>query len=233
MVLNQSCARRPSQPPLSFGTRSFKGVECVSSEARGSAEGRAFEHWSWLGPKRPGSVPERALARVCREAGATMRCNTRLCDMNVLWRRTTTGPLKFLQQDSQRLFFRAQLVLDITLRCALAADGTAHPGAARIDGVVCRAHEDKETKYSELLRKETCRLVVVALETGGRWSEEALQFEAEIAVSVMRLFLHQFVGGHAFCVACPRREMCFLGYKRLLGGYKRPKYFRDTQGFFG
>ena len=51
------------------------------------------------------------------------------------------------------LFFGAQLAVDITLRCALAADGTAHPRAARVDGVVCtRAPEDKETKYSKLLR---------------------------------------------------------------------------------
>ena len=66
------------------------------------------------------------------------------------------------------LFFGARLAVDITLWCKLAADGTAHPGAARVDCVVCtRAREDKETKYSELLRGDRCRLVVVALETGG------------------------------------------------------------------
>ena len=35
------------------------------------------------------------------------------------------------------------------------------------------AGADKERKYSELLHGDKCRLVVVALETGGRWSLEA------------------------------------------------------------
>ena len=34
----------------------------------------------------------------------------------------------------------------------------------------------KETKYAEILRSRRCRLVVVALKVGGRWSDEALDF---------------------------------------------------------
>ena len=46
-----------------------------------------------------------------------------------------------------------------------------------MDGHVCeRAKADKETKYAELLASDRCRPVVVALETGGRWSSEAIQF---------------------------------------------------------
>ena len=33
-----------------------------------------------------------------------------------------------------------------------------------------------EHKYAELLQGDRCRLVVVGIETGGRWSTEALQF---------------------------------------------------------
>ena len=44
-----------------------------------------------------------------------------------------------------------------------------------------RARVDKERTCSELLRGDRCRLVVVTLETGGRWSEEALQFVESLA----------------------------------------------------
>ena len=77
--------------------------------------------------------------------------------------------------------------MDVTLRCALTADGRPQPGAAAVDGAVCsRAREDKERKYPELLRDDRCRLVVLALETGGRWSEEAVQFVESLAVSRAR-----------------------------------------------
>ena len=85
------------------------------------------------------------------------------------------------------LLFGAQLAVDVTLRCALTADGTAQPGTAGVDGAMCsRAREEKERKYSELLRGDSCRLVVVALETGGRWSEEALQFVESLAAARAR-----------------------------------------------
>ena len=68
------------------------------------------------------------------------------------------------------LFSGAQMAVDITLRCALTADGTAQPRAARVDGAVfTKAREDKDRTYSELLRRgDRCRLVVDALKTGGK-----------------------------------------------------------------
>ena len=75
--------------------------------------------------------------------------------------------------------------MDITLRSALTATGLPRPGAAVVDGIVAaRAH--KERKYSELLRGDRCRLVVVALETGGRWSLEAVDFIERLAVARAR-----------------------------------------------
>ena len=131
--------------------------------------------------KKRALAPERTLARVCREAGATVRCNAKLCDMNLAVAANDDRAIEVLASGLP-LFFGAQLAVDITVRCALAADGTAQPGAARVDGAVCtRAREDKERTYSELLRGDRCRLVVVALETGGRWSEEALQFVESLA----------------------------------------------------
>ena len=46
-----------------------------------------------------------------------------------------------------------------------------------MDGaVLAKARNDKEHKYAELLVGDRCRLVVVGIETGGRWSGEARDF---------------------------------------------------------
>ena len=119
-------------------------------------------------------APERTLARVCREAGATVRFNAKLRDMNLLSVAADDERAIEVLASGLPFFFGAQLAVDVTLRCALTADGRPQPGAAAVDGAECsRAREDKERKYPELLRDDRCRLVVLALETGGRWSEEA------------------------------------------------------------
>ena len=41
------------------------------------------------------------------------------------------------------------------------------------------ARADRENTYPELVESNRCALVVVALETGGRWSEEAANFVEE------------------------------------------------------
>ena len=81
---------------------------------------------------------------MCREAGATVRYNARLRDMNVAVTAQDDRAVKVLASGLP-LFFRAQLAVDITLRCALTAEGIAQPGAARFNGAVCsRAREEKE-----------------------------------------------------------------------------------------
>ena len=46
-----------------------------------------------------------------------------------------------------------------------------------MDGIVCNtARAEKERTHRELIAGNRYRLVVVALETGGRWSTEALEF---------------------------------------------------------
>ena len=64
-------------------------------------------------------------------------------------------------------------------------------------GQLIRARLDKETKYAELVAGNRCRLVVVALETGGRWSNEAIEFvdmlagaRAREALPVLRRSVH-------------------------------------------
>ena len=115
-----------------------------------------------------GRPARRTMARICREAGATVRFNTRLREMNVL------GCL---------LHHGVQLAVDVTFRCALTCGGNAHPQAASTNGaVLTRFREDKERKYAELLESKRCQLVVVALKTGGgRWSTEATEFMDSLA----------------------------------------------------
>ena len=68
----------------------------------------------------------------------------------------------------------AQLAIDTTMVSPLHADGTAHKLAATIDGAVCvDARRRKERTYPELLAPSSrAKLVVLALEVGGRWSTQ-------------------------------------------------------------
>ena len=82
---------------------------------------------------------------------------------------------------------RAQLSVDITLRSAVTANGRVCPNAATVDGAVfTRARLDKETKYAKLVESDRCQLVVVGIETGGRWSNEATSFIEGLAASRAR-----------------------------------------------
>ena len=120
--------------------------------------------------------PERTVARVCREAGTTVRTNTKLRDMNVALDANDERAIEVL---ASGLPFHqgAQLVVDIT--CVTTAAGMATAGSSHTDGVVLqRAQTDQERKHAELLHSERCRLVVVGLETGGQWSPEAVDCES-------------------------------------------------------
>ena len=109
---------------------------------------------------------ERVLARVCREAGARVRFNAFMRDMNIGVGATDARRIEVLVQDLP-CFGGAQLAVDVTLRCALTRTGEPHPHAADVDGaVLVKARHDKKTTYPELLNSGRCRLVVVAIETG-------------------------------------------------------------------
>ena len=81
----------------------------------------------------------------------------------------------------------AQLAVDITVRSAVTACGRARPNASTVDGaVLTEARHDKEAKCAELCEGGRCQLVVVGIETGGRWSPEALSFVEQLAASRAR-----------------------------------------------
>ena len=120
--------------------------------------------------------PERTLARVCREAGATVRWQAKLRDMNVIVSANDERAIEVLASGLP-LFQGAQLAVDITIRSVLTASGAAVLNTSHTDGVVLlQARREKERKYAELLAGDRCRLVVVGVETGGRWSAESVEF---------------------------------------------------------
>ena len=101
------------------------------------------------------------------------------------------------------IFGGAQLAVDVTLRGVLRRDGVARPKAHWDDGVACEAaRREKEATYPELAAGSRCRLIVLALETGGRFSAETADF------------LQQLAGAKALTVPAYLRRSAAVGYQR-------------------
>ena len=137
--------------------------------------------------RRRGKPLEKAAARVCREAGARVAENVLLRDMNIAGISGHDGRNLEVVANGLPLWGGAQLAVDTTLVCPVRRNGTPQPGAATTDGAQLRtARTRKEQKYHELLASRRCRLVVLALEVGGRWSEEAVSFVRLLAKAKAR-----------------------------------------------
>ena len=121
------------------------------------------------------AVPlERAAARVCREAGATVATNVLLCDLNLVVEQQDDRRIEVIA-NGLPLWGGAQLA--VTLVSALDSAGQPRRHQRSTSGAALRvARRAKEHTYPELLLSARCRLVVVGLELGGRWSSEAVQF---------------------------------------------------------
>ena len=85
--------------------------------------------------------------------------------------------------DGLPLFLGAQLAVDTTLVSVLRRDGTPRPRCANEDGAaLVAARRRKEGTYPELTGRDgRTRLVVLACEVGGRWSEEGQDFVRSLA----------------------------------------------------
>ena len=124
---------------------------------------------------------ESAAARVCREAGARVSTNVFVRDLD----------LAVVGQDGRRLevvadglplFGGAQLAIDTTLVSPIRADGLPRRQCADVDGAaLAQARRRKQRTYPELDGHGRARLVVLAAEVGGRWSEEARAFVSQLA----------------------------------------------------
>ena len=85
--------------------------------------------------------------------------------------------------DGLPLFGGTQLAIDTTLVSTLHCDGSARRGAAHRDGVaLLTARRKKERTHPELIGPHArARLVVLAGEVGGRWSEETRSLLCQLA----------------------------------------------------
>ena len=154
-----------------------------------------------------GAALERAAARVCREAGARVATNVFLRDMNV------DVPLA----DGRRIE-----VLANGLPCGRAPRrpstppwsspvtraGGAQPEADRVPGTALDQAAKRKClhTYPELAVARRCKLVVLALEVGGRFGPEAVAFLRQLArararespallrPAVQRASLHRWTG---------------------------------------
>ena len=70
-----------------------------------------------------------------------------------------------------------QLAIDTTLVSPLTRASEPRSRAGRYAGAAVQdARRAKERTYPELLQTRRCKLVVLAIEVGGRWSQEATTF---------------------------------------------------------
>ena len=82
--------------------------------------------------KERATPTERMLARICREAGARVRYNAFLRDMNVHVPANDERRIEVLAQDLP-CFGGAQLAVDITLRSVLGSSGEPQPHGSSVD----------------------------------------------------------------------------------------------------
>ena len=119
---------------------------------------------------------------MCREAGARVTTHTRLADLNVQHVQHIDDRRIEVIANGLALWGGAQLAVDTTLVSPLTRAGEPRRRAGRFAGAALTdARKAKERAYPELLRNSRCRLVVLGIEVGGRWSEEAASFITSLA----------------------------------------------------
>ena len=130
---------------------------------------------------------ESAAARVCRETGAPVSTNLFVRDLDLPIANHDARRLEVVA-DGFPLFGGAQLAIDTTLVSLVQADGRPRPQCARVDGAaLSEARRRKQRTYPELSGTQGCtRLVVLAAEVGGRWSDEAHAFVSQLAKAKAR-----------------------------------------------
>ena len=175
-------------------------LSCCGAQAPAAALAQALPQWRCfldelgdhraacpvagvLGPQ--GAPLERAAARICREGGARVATNVLLRDMNIDVPLADSRRIEVLA-NGLPLWQGAQVAVDTTFVNPVLWDGSGCAGADRVPGKAAvdagrRWRRKRQTTYPELLAARRCRLVVLAVEVGGR-------FGAELADAVLPLF---------------------------------------------
>ena len=124
---------------------------------------------------------EHAAARVCREAGARVTMHARLANFNIpAVQRTDDRTIEVIANGFANgfpLWHGSQLAIDTTLVSPLTAAGEPRRRGGRYAAAALHtARQKKQRTYPELLASARCRLVVMGMEVGGRWSQESAEF---------------------------------------------------------
>ena len=152
-----------------------------------------------------------------------MAPNVYLCDLNIDVRRQDDRKLEIIA-NGLPLWNGVQVAVDTTLVCPVRRDGRPQPRADRVPGAHLRtARTRKETAYPELLDARRCRLTVVGLEVGGRWSAEAARFLRLLAKArcravpeAMRLAArHAYMARWSAIIACAAQKSFAASLLRL------------------
>ena len=124
---------------------------------------------------------EEACSQICREAGGRVRRNVRVSDMNVAAQTNDERRVEILCSGLQ-CFGGAQLAIDATLRSAVGCNGEHRANCDWKDGAALdEAEVDKHMRYSDISASSRCKLIVVGIETGGRFSQTTTDLLRQLA----------------------------------------------------
>ena len=133
--------------------------------------------------KKRATPTERTVARIFREAGGCVRQNVFLRDTNI----------NVAAQDSRRIEVPKICLASVEhswrwtslYATHLTSNGEAHPQAADVDGSSLDPGKTRQGNVP-IATSGRCKLVVLAIETGGKWSEEAVQIVRMLAFAKAR-----------------------------------------------
>ena len=144
-----------------------------------------------------GGPLERAAARICREGGARVTTNTRLADLNIQNLSRVDDRRIEVIANGLPMLGGSQLAVDTTLVSPLTRTGEPRSRGGTYAGAALHdARRSKERTYPELLNNRRCRLVVLGIEVGGRWSNEASNFICMLAKARARSTSHGSTSRH-------------------------------------
>ena len=181
----QVALRRRLRWPLPGAPSKCNGLHC-----RGCMD-RLGDHWASCNRSgkllRRSRPIERTWARVFREAKARVKENVLLRDTLLPGIAAHDGRKLEIIATGLPLFNGVPLGVDASIVSPLHADGTVWLGADMKNGVaISRAEADKAATYPELIDSDELRLVTVACETGGRWSQTCVDLLRQLAKSRAR-----------------------------------------------
>ena len=116
------------------------------------------------------------------KGGARVTTNTRLADLNIHTLSRVDDRRIEVIANGLPMWGGSQLAVDTTLVSPLTRSGEPRSRGGTFAGAALQdARRTKERTYPEFLRNRRCRLVVLGIEVGGRWSNEASSFVRMLA----------------------------------------------------